>query len=141
MRTADEIRKTAPAWFELCNRGENELLTWFIDLYRQGGRCCTVEHDAGFGSPFMGAAQDWSDTFGLPLLHYDTVLYDPPDELAALQDEMDNYKHEAIALRSLFESLTVPCPDCAKMPKSAPGIISATCGKPGCYAGRVRAAK
>ena len=51
-------------------------------------------------------------------------------------EENDSYKHEAIALRAIVEQLTDPCPDCAAISET-PGTVKATCGKDGCYAGRV----
>ena len=65
-----------------------------------------------------------------------TKVKDLRDQYEGSRITADGYRHEAIALRAIIEQLTEPCPDCATIPQT-PGTVNATCGTPGCYAGRV----
>lgn len=135
MRTADEIRGTAPLYVEASSTN--------VRLQAKGDRGMWFEQgrmpDGYWDKRAVELAQEW----GLPAItseyHGNSVLYDPPDlraERDALAAELDGYRHKAVAMQAMLDALTVPCPDCAAIPHK-PGTVAAACGKPGCYAGRV----
>jgi hypothetical protein len=88
--------------------------------------------------PDCTLATDCPETFGD--LAREWGICAERDDLRTQIEELDSYRHEAIALRAHIEQLTEPCPDCAAIPHT-PGTVAATCGKPGCYAGRVNRLK
>lgn len=81
--TAAEIRETAKAWVECDDMGDGcDLHLQFLNVGAAYPK---------FGYPPYAAdsrnamAVSWGEALNVPVLHGDTVLYSPPDRLAALK--------------------------------------------------------